>query len=123
MHASSEAHVDVEPTHLYDLARTLYEQRQLRVRHFPQSLFAEPVWDMLLDLFIGEIEKRKTSVKSACIAADVPMSTAGRHLKWLGEQGLVDRLTHPRDGRSTHIRISAAGLSAMTAYLAALSAS
>ena len=33
---------------------------------------AEPGWDMLLDLYLGELMGRKTSVTSACIAARVP---------------------------------------------------
>lgn len=101
-------------------ARRLYRERRLRAAHFTQSLFAEPTWDMLLDLFIADGERRRLSVKSVCIAADVPASTALRHLRWLTEQGLVDRLDHPRDALSTHVRLSATGLSAMTAYLDAL---
>ena len=113
--------IDATDHHRIVLARDLYRQRRARTQHFPQSLFAEPMWDMLLDLYIGERERRKTSVKSVCIAAAVPPSTALRNLKWLSEQGMIDRLSHPRDARSTYVRISAHGLLAMTAYLDALS--
>jgi DNA-binding transcriptional ArsR family regulator len=102
------------------MARDLYRQRRLRAKFFTGSLFAEPTWDMLLDLFIADCERRKITIKSVCIAADVPVTTALRHLRWLTEQGLVDRLNHPRDARSIHVRLSETGAVAMAAYLGAL---
>jgi DNA-binding MarR family transcriptional regulator len=78
---------------------------------------------MLLDLFIAASEGRKITVKSVCIAANVPTTTALRHLRWLQEQGLVDRLGHPRDARATHVQLSSAGWMAMNAYLEAITPS
>ena len=89
----------------------------MRARHFPANLFAEPVWDMLLDLFIADCERRRRSVKSVCISADVPTTTALRHLRWLEEQSLVERLPHPHDARSSYVRLTAKALAAMEAYL------
>jgi Winged helix DNA-binding domain len=106
---------------LLDAARGLYQQRRLRARYFAGSLFAEPMWDMLLDLFIADCERRRITVKSVCIGADVPTTTALRHLRWLHEQGLVERLSHPRDDRSTHIRLTAEAITAMENYLADIS--
>ena len=103
---------------LLEAARSLYRERRLRARYFSGSLFAEPTWDMLLDLFIADCERRRMTVKSVCIGADVPTTTALRHLRWLHEQGLVERLSHPRDARSIHIRLTAAALTAMEKYLA-----
>jgi hypothetical protein len=103
--------------HLLDIAIALYRQRRLRARHFAGSLFAEPTWDMLLDLFIADCERRRITVKSVCIGANVPMTTALRHLRWLHEQGLVERLSHPRDARSTHVRLTAEAIIAMENYL------
>lgn len=104
------------------LARALYWQRRMRARFFPGSLFAEPTWDMLLDLFIADCERRKITVKSVCIAADVPVTTALRQLRYLTEQGLIERLDNPRDARSSHVRLSEAGCVAMTEYLRAMAA-
>ena len=102
---------------LLETARTLYRERRLRARHFAGSLFAEPTWDMLLDLFIADCERRKITIKSVCIGANVPTTTAMRHLRWLHEQGLVERLSHPRDARSTHVRLTAVAITAMQNYL------
>jgi hypothetical protein len=102
---------------LLEIATRLYRQRRLRAQHFAGSLFAEPMWDMLLDLFIADCERRRISVKSVCIGANVPATTALRNLRWLHEQGLVERLNHPRDDRSTHVRLTAEAITAMERYL------
>ena len=102
---------------LLETARALYRERRLRARYFAGSLFAEPTWDMLLDLFIADCERRKITIKSVCIGANVPTTTAMRHLRWLHEQGLVERLSHPRDARSTHVRLTAVAITAMQNYL------
>jgi DNA-binding MarR family transcriptional regulator len=93
------------------MARALYRERRLRTQ------YAEPTWDILLDLFIADCERRRMTVKSVCIGADVPATTALRHLRWLEEQGLVERLNNPRDARSIHVRLTAAAISAMERYL------
>jgi len=98
-------------------ARTLYRQRRIRARHFPGSLFAEPVWDLLLDLFIAGQEQRQVSVSSACLAANVPATTALRHIQWLVEHRLAERCPHPDDGRSTLLRTTDVANRAMIAYL------
>ena len=108
----------IAPHPLVETARSLYDQRRLRARYFTDGLFAEPTWDMLLDLFIADCERRRISVKSVCIGAHVPTTTALRHLQWLQDHGLVERLRHPRDARSTHVRLTAHALSAMETYLA-----
>lgn len=102
------------------MARHLYRQRTLRARHFPHSLFAEPVWDMLLDLFVNDCDRRRQTVKSVCIAARVPTTTALRHLNWLIDEGLAVRLPHPSDSRSVHVCLSETGFAAMSSYLEAL---
>jgi DNA-binding MarR family transcriptional regulator len=99
------------------MARALYRERRLRTQYFTGSLFAEPTWDILLDLFIADCERRRVTVKSVCIGANVPTTTALRHLRWLEQQGLVERLNNPRDARSIHVRLTAEAIRAMENYL------
>jgi DNA-binding MarR family transcriptional regulator len=108
------------PTALHAKAHALYRERRLRTRHFPVSMFAEPMWGMLLDLYIADGERRRITVKSVCISADVPATTALRQLRWLHEKGFVERLGHPRDARSTYVRLTAQAITAMENYLAAI---
>jgi hypothetical protein len=94
-------------------ARAIYRNRRARIRHFDDSLFAEPSWDILLDLFIADEEGRSVSVSSACIGAAAPYATALRHLGSMQRKGLVERSAHPHDRRCQQINITAAAASSM----------
>jgi len=48
----------------------------MRARYFRDELFADPAWDMLLDLLQAEIAQLRVPVSSLCIAASVPATTA-----------------------------------------------
>lgn len=51
------------------LIRRIVRQRQLRARFFDGDLFADPAWDMLLDLTAVRAEHARVSVTSLCIAS------------------------------------------------------
>jgi DNA-binding MarR family transcriptional regulator len=93
--------------------------RRLRDQFFRSELFADPAWDMLLDLFAARLEKRKVAVSSLCIAAAVPPTTALRWIKSLSDQGLFVRIADAEDGRRVFIELSDDAAAAMDAYLRA----
>lgn len=74
----------------YDLRR----RRDMLFADFP-GLFGDPAWDMLLDLYIAEIDARPVTVAQACAASAVAASTALRCLMLLIEQGLIERPDPP----------------------------
>lgn len=86
--------------------RSLIRQRRQRDRHFAADLFADPAWDMMLDLYAAHYEGRTVSVSSLCIAAAVPATTALRWIKTLVEEGLFVRISDPDDGRRIHVHLS-----------------
>lgn len=89
-----------------EIARHMLATRRRRDRTFPPGLFAEPAWDMLLDMLVAEAEERRLSVSSACIAAAVPQTTALRWLNYLVESGLVQRVQNSGESRSTMVRLT-----------------
>ena len=97
-------------------AQEAYITRRLRDEIFGGRLFADPSWDILLDLFIASHEGENVSVSSACIAASVPSTTALRHIAHLVDIGLVLRRPHPRDSRSTYLELSKEGAAKMNAF-------
>ena len=99
------------------LARLLYTERRRRNRYFDDQLFADPAWDILLDLYACSGEKREVYVSSACIAASVPMTTGLRYLRLLEQTGLIERYRAMRDGRRVLLRLSAQATSQMTQLL------
>jgi DNA-binding MarR family transcriptional regulator len=94
--------------------------RRLRDRFFHSEIFADPAWDMLLDLFAARLEKRRVAVSSLCIAAAVPPTTALRWIKSLSDQGLFVRIADAEDGRRVFIELSDGAAAAMEAYLRAV---
>lgn len=103
------------------VAYGIYWARRQRDRLLGANLFAEPAWDILLDLFVAGYEGRKVSVSSACVASAVPTSTALRHIAHLVELGLLVRTPHPVDARSSFLDLSEEGTSQMIDYLTLLS--
>jgi hypothetical protein len=89
-----------------NLVRAKLRQRRMRETLFTADLFADPAWDMLLDLFAAELEGQDVSVSSLCIAASVPTTTALRWIKLLTQRGWLTRSQDPKDGRRINMRLS-----------------
>lgn len=108
---------DVKPT-LPDpqVIRQIIRQRQLRSRFFNSELFADPAWDMLLDLAAAAMEHKSVSVTSLCIASCVPPSTALRWIGLLTDQGILKHVEDPRDRRRAFIGLTEEGLTALARY-------
>jgi hypothetical protein len=100
--------------------RAIIRARRLREQFFRADLFADPAWDMLLDLMAARLEKNRVAVSSLCIAAAVPATTALRWIKTLTDQGLFVRSADPQDGRRVYIELSDDAARGMAAYLKAL---
>lgn len=94
--------------------------RTLRAKFFNAELFADPAWDMLLDLYRAELDQHRVSVTSLCTASGVPTSTALRWLRALEEDGLIARRQDPLDGRRSFVALTTGGIEAMSAYFAAI---
>jgi hypothetical protein len=97
--------------------RALIRVRRLRDRFFAGELFADPAWDMLLDLMAARLEGLRVAVSSLCIAAAVPPTTALRWIKTMTDHGLFVRIADPEDGRRVFIGLGEETATAMAAYL------
>jgi hypothetical protein len=100
--------------------RTMIRARRLRDHFFRGELFADPAWDMLLDLMAARLDQQRVAVSSLCIAAAVPPTTALRWIKTLCDQGLFVRVADPEDGRRVFIELSDKAAAALDAYLRAV---
>ena len=99
--------------------RAIIRLRRMRDRYFRSDLFADPAWDMLLDLMAARLERMRVAVSSLCIAAAVPPTTALRWIKTMSENGMFVRVADPEDGRRVFIELSDGAAVAMNAYLSA----
>jgi DNA-binding MarR family transcriptional regulator len=101
-----------------ETVRSVIRARRLRARFFSEELFADPAWDMLLDLLQAEIAQLRVPVSSLCIAAAVPATTALRWLKTLVGQGLFVRRADPHDGRRVFVELAPDASYALRRYFA-----
>jgi DNA-binding MarR family transcriptional regulator len=102
-----------------EFVRSLIRERQRRSAAFGADLFANPVWDMMLDLLAARLEGRAVRTSSLCIAAGVPGTTALRWIRELTERGLFVRVPDPLDGRGILIELSNDAAERLLAHLAA----
>lgn len=91
-------------------AENLYRFRRRRdtmmTARFGADLFADPAWDIILDLYIHNSKNQDVCVTSACAAAMVPITTALRYITVLSDRGLIERSKNQKDGRSYLLRLS-----------------
>lgn len=105
------------------LVRRIIRQRKLRGKFFDPSLFADPAWDMLLDLTAARAEHLRVSVTSLCIASGVPPTTALRWIGQLTEAGLVERVEDETDRRRAFIALTDKAAEGMARFFAEIASS
>lgn len=86
--------------------RECIRRRRSRDRLFGADVFADPVRDMLLDLYAAHYEQQNVSVSSLCITAAVPATTALRSARIMVERGWAIRTRNRHDARRIHVRLS-----------------
>lgn len=99
------------------LVRRLIRLRRDRDRHFPAEIFADPAWDMLLDLTAARMEGVDVPVSSLCVAAAVPTTTALRWIRTLSEAGMLQRRIDTSDARRSFVTLSDAAHAGIVAWL------
>jgi DNA-binding MarR family transcriptional regulator len=108
----------VSTTRLAAAARRLLKEADARLQYFPWLVSHEPVWLILLDLYVQTAKGRRVSVSDACLAARVPKTTALRSIGELVQHGAVVRTPDPKDRRRTHLEMTAQSFASMSQYLA-----
>ena len=96
--------------------RSAIQARARRRRHFNPNLFADPAWDMLLELYAASLTQRRLTVSKLAERSGVPMTTALRWIGTLEKEGLIERSYDRLDGRRVFLALSPKGSSAMAAY-------
>lgn len=100
--------------------REIIRLRRHRERFFDSELFADPAWDILLDLKAAQLEKQNVSVSSLCIAASVPSTTALRWITVMTESGMLVRRQDPDDARRVFIELSSRASAQLDDYFASI---
>ncbi len=103
------------------LIRRVQKARKVRATFFGEKLFADPAWDILLELYACELGQQRISISKALAAAGVPETTGLRWLQTLEQKNLVARENDPLDARRVWISLTSSGASSMHRYFAATS--
>ena len=98
-------------------AKQLIADRRARYTEFPSELFADPAWDILLDLFVAYADGLRISVSSAVIAANVPPTTALRWIALMTDRGYLVRAPDPLDRRRVYVALAKDTLMRVQSYL------
>jgi len=96
--------------------RVLLRLRRNRDRFFEGDLFADPAWDILLELYAAALGQLRISVGSLCAGAAVPPTTALRWINHLEQTGMIVRKPDPTDGRRQFLMLSNEATDAMSSY-------
>ena len=100
------------------LIRQIIRQRCLRSEFLGGDWFADPAWDILLDLTAAAAENKRVSVSSLCHASGVPPTTALRWISQMVDGGLLVRVDDPVDRRRSFIELSDVATRKMARYFA-----
>lgn len=98
-------------------ARLILRSRREMAKHFPMDVFRDQAWDVLLDLFISDVEGRDTCVKQALLSADLSSTSAMRLIERLEGASLVTRTPDDTDHRRMIVRLTELGRSAIVLML------
>ena len=90
--------------------------RSQRGRFFNPKLFADPAWDMLLELYAASLTERRLTVSRLAERSGVPLTTALRWICTLENEQLIDREDDRFDKRRMFLSLTDKGRSAMSAY-------
>jgi DNA-binding MarR family transcriptional regulator len=100
------------------VVRQIVQLRRRREQILGETLFSDPAWDMLLELYASWLDQRRMSVMDVCAAAPVPTSTGLRWLAKIVNEGLAIRRGDELDGRRSWIELTERGLSSMDCLVA-----
>ncbi|AHE53173.1 hypothetical protein [Sphingomonas sanxanigenens] len=71
------------------IARALLDERRARDTRLGDGIFADPAWDLMLAVYLGERDGRPLSAASLEAASPVPQSTVRRWVRLLVERGIL----------------------------------
>ena len=107
-------------TVLVERARKALSDRQRRTQYFSRAVFGEPVWDILLILYISDFSGTRLTIGKLAELIDTPLTTTLRWIGYLEKEHLLERQPHPNDKRMGFIRMLGKARDALDTYFASI---
>lgn len=92
-----------------DICKRLVAMRKIVGVSLGYSLCPNPVWDMLLDLYLADHDHRDVFMLSLCGAANIPSSTAQRKIVEMEKAGWLRRESTDTDRRCIEVKLTPDG--------------
>jgi hypothetical protein len=99
-------------------AEKLYDERRRRDELFPEGLFGEPAWDLLLMMFAARETGQSMILSQAYRAARVSDTTGRRLLDQLEGEGMISRRRAPRSRKTRLVELTEDAVERLAGYLA-----
>jgi hypothetical protein len=96
--------------------RRLLIDRERRKNIFPAELFADPAWDILLNLYASHLEQHRETITGLISLAGVPTTTGLRWLHKLVDENLLILSNDPLDQRRKWVMLSPSCLASLRTY-------
>jgi len=96
-----------------DHVLSVLASRRGREAAFGRELFADPAWDILLELFAASLGRRRMSRADLARAVDIPESSLIRWIHALAARGLVVSITEPVEHGITFLELTDSGAMTM----------
>lgn len=104
-----------------EVCRLLISMRDIVGATLGFEVCPNPIWDMLLDLYLARFEHREVYLWPLCIASHCPLSTAHRKVLFMERRGLVVRSKIGRDRRRINVAMTDRGADVMDTILERMS--
>ena len=89
-----------------DIALDEQQRSQLGKRVLPQPLQSSICWDMILELYVNQLNASETRAKQVKLASGVPDATAHRYLSALIDGRWVTKEANHRDRRVANLSLT-----------------
>lgn len=120
---SNDGDEPISEADLAQLARRISHWRRRRDALLDPIIFADPEWDILLDLYAQSGFGRRISMSSLCIAAAVPATTALRCINAMVDQGVLAKSRDANDARRVLVELTEETRAKMRSWLLQVAAS
>lgn len=110
--------IDVESMSV-DVLRSLRKMQRIRRENLPVGLAVEASWEILLDLYVSEANKKCTSLTAVGGSAGVALTSALRRIHELESKGLISKVSDEKDKRRAAAQLTKKGREAVESFVRA----
>ena len=107
---------DRRPARLYEVGELLLARRQ-RDALFEPGLFADPSWDILLELYRSELEEKPLFLLRLGETCRHPQTTVLRHVERLEAAGLVERTEPSASSKRVYVKLTTRASRSMRSFI------